>query len=143
MARQRAEYDVGRAIFLNVLLAITDLGSAITSEAQALTQYNTLLAELELQTGTILETHGVRFYEERYGSIGPLGRLAQPVCYPESTPPSPNYDRYPAGEQPAENVFNLEELRRFRISPQPRQDLRTPMPPPSELPPPPPAPPTR
>jgi outer membrane protein TolC len=142
MARQQAEYDFGRAIFLNVLLAITDLGNVITSEAQALTQYNTLLAELELQTGTILETHGVRFYEERYGSIGPLGRLAQPVCYPEATPPTPNYDRYAAGEQAAENVFDLEELRRFRVSPRPH-DLPTPGPPPSELPPPLPPGPTR
>jgi outer membrane protein TolC len=132
MARQQAEFEVGRAIFLNVLLAITDLGNAITNEALALTQYNTLLAELELQTGTILETHGVRFYEERYGSIGPLGRLAAPVCYPEATPPTPNYDRYPAAEQAAENVFNLDELRRFRVAPQP-EELRLPQTP-GELP---------
>jgi outer membrane protein TolC len=138
MARQQGEYEVGRAIFLNVLQAITDLGNVITSEAQALTQYNTLLAELELQTGTILETHGIRFYEERYGSIGPLGRLAQPVCYPESTPPSPNYDRYPSGDQAAENVFKLDELRRFRIAPRKSENPPGPGLPPAELPPPPP-----
>lgn len=137
MTRQQAEYSVGRAIFLNVLLAITDLGNAIVSESLALTNYNTLLAELELQTGTILETHGVRFYEERYGSIGPLGRLALPMCYPESTPATPNYDRYPVGERPAEGVFNLEDLQRFRVAPRPPEELRTPQSP-SDLPPPPP-----
>ena len=93
--------------FLNVLLAITDLGNAIRDEAAALASYNTLLAELERQSGTILETHGIRFYEERYGSIGPLGRHAAPVCYPQSNPPGPNADRYPAGDRPAEQFFEL------------------------------------
>ena len=95
--------------FLNVLLAITDRGNAIRDEAAALATYNKLLAELELQTGTILETHGIRFYEERYGSIGPLGRHFPPACYPEAHPPSPNYDRYPPGERPAEQFFGLRE----------------------------------
>ena len=95
--------------YLNVLLAITDWGNAIRNEASAVTQYNTLLAELERQTGTILETHGIRFYEERYGSIGPLGRLHPAVCYPERNPPTPNADRYPPGNRPAEEFFNLKE----------------------------------
>jgi hypothetical protein len=95
--------------YLNVLLAITDWGNAVRNEAAAVAQYNTLLADLERQTGTILETHGVRFYEERYGSIGPLGRLAKPVCYPESTPPTLNADRYLPGERPAENAFDLRD----------------------------------
>lgn len=102
---------IGRVIFVDVLVAITDWGNAITNEALALTQYNTLLAEVERQTGTILETHGVRFYEERYGSISPLGRLAPPACFPQSTPPTPNADRYPPGERPAEQAFNLQDLR--------------------------------
>ncbi|MEX2175651.1 MAG: TolC family protein [Pirellulaceae bacterium] len=93
--------------YLNVLVAITDWGTAISNEAAAVTQYNTLLAELELQTGTILETHGIRFYEERYGSIGPLGRLAQPVCYPAAQGPTPNADRYPMGHRAAERFFDL------------------------------------
>lgn len=93
--------------YLNVLLANTDWGNAVRNEAAAVAQYNTLLAELERQTGTILETHGVRFFEERYGSIGPLGRLARPVCYPESTPPSLNAERYRPGERPAEQSFDL------------------------------------
>jgi outer membrane protein TolC len=127
--RQLAEFRSARVNYLSVLVAITDWGNTITSEAEAVAQYNTLLAELELQTGTILETHGVRFYEERYGSIGPLGRLARPVCYPESTPPTPNYDRYPPGDRPAENVFNLEDPTRFRSQP-PLENLPTPAPPP-------------
>ncbi len=93
--------------YINVLVAITDLGNAIRSEAGAVTQYNTLLAELERQTGTILETHGVRFYEERYGSIGPLGRLHAPACYPERNGPTPNADRYAPGNRPAEEFFDL------------------------------------
>ena len=107
--------------YLNVLLAITDWGNAVRNQAAAVAQYNTLLGEMERQTGTILETHGVRFYEERYGSIGPLGRLARPVCYPESTPPTLNYDRYPPGERPAEQVFDLRDpiTRRSRGAPPP------------------------
>ena len=108
--------------YLNVLLANTDWGNAVRSEAGAVTQYNTLLAELELQTGTILETHGIRFYEERYGSIGPLGRMHPPACYPERNGPTPNADRYPPGERPAEEFFNLEnpvQLPRIRREPIP------------------------
>jgi outer membrane protein TolC len=113
--------------FLNVLLAITDRGNAIRDEAAALASYNTLLAELELQTGTILETHGIRFYEERYGSIGPLGRHFPPACYPQDHPPSPNDDRYPPGDRPAEDFFQLRQPELYR-SPPPE-----PLPPPRQL----------
>ena len=77
LEQQLAEFRFGRAIFLNVSQAITDWGNAVSSEAQALAQYNIELANLERQTGTILETHGVQFVEERYKSIGPLGRCAE------------------------------------------------------------------
>lgn len=93
--------------FLNVLISITDWGNAVRNEAFSLTQYNTLLAELELQTGTILESHGIWFYEERFGSIGPLGRLHPPISYPARNGPLPNADTYPAGERPAEEFFDL------------------------------------
>ena len=109
--------------FLNVLVAITDWGNAVRNEAAAVAQYNSLLADMERQTGTILETHGVRFYEERYGSIGPLGRIARPVCYPESTPPTPNADRYLPGERPAEQSFDL-----HNPVPLPRRPLTPPLP---------------
>jgi outer membrane protein TolC len=126
--------------FLNVLVAITDWGNAVRNEASAVAQYNSLLGELERQTGTILETHGVRFYEERFGSIGPLGRLARPVCYPEATPPSLNYDRYAPGERPAEQAFDLRDpVTVPRRAPPPPQPLSPqPMPPSEELPRPPP-----
>jgi outer membrane protein TolC len=127
LEQQLAQFRNARVNYLNVLVAITDWGNAITSEATSVASYNTLLAELEQQTGTILETHGIRFYEERYGSIGPLGRIHPPVCYPESTPPTPNYDRYPASERPAENVFNLQDPSTFRQRPRPTEELPNPV----------------
>lgn len=113
---QYAEYRNGRTILLNLLQGITDWGNAVSAEAQALLQYNTELANLEQQTGTILETHGVRFFEERFNAIGPLGRLGHGRSYPGTTTPDLNYDRYPAGERPSEEVFELEtpELPRRR-----------------------------
>ena len=50
------------------------------------------LAGLELQTGTILEEHGIRFFEERYGSIGPMRLDLR--CYPRDLRPGDNTDRY-------------------------------------------------
>ena len=97
MERQMADYRLGRGtLYVNVLQAITEWGNADRSKAQALTQYNTELANLEAQTGTILETHGVRFVEEQYRSIGPLGRLAAEVPYPLDMRPSGNQPHYPA-----------------------------------------------
>lgn len=108
---QVARYGRGLrdALYLNVLQAISSWGNAVSSEAQTLAQYNSELANLELQTGTILEAHGIRLFEERYGSIGPLGRLAYDRCYPRDMRPGPNADRYPTGTEPAENFFNLDE----------------------------------
>lgn len=126
--QQLAEFRAGRVIFLNVLQAITDWGNAITAEARALTQYNTELANLERQTGTILETHGITFYQERFGSIGPLGRGAAWRCYPASLPPGPNQGLYPAASEPAENFFELDSpLRRDGKPPE-----RSPTPPPKQ-----------
>jgi outer membrane protein TolC len=109
--QQFAEYGAGRpgaggAFYLNVLQAISDWGNAVSSEAQSLAQYNTELASLERQTGTILETHGVRFLEERYRSIGPLGRCLEPRDYPAAVPPGPNMPVYPAGAEPVEKVLD-------------------------------------
>jgi outer membrane protein TolC len=143
---QLQTFRTGLINYLPVLQSITDWGNAITNEAASAAQYNTLLAELEQQTGTILETHGVRFYEERYGSVGPLHNR---VAYPQSTPQAPNYDRYPLGDRPAENAFQLENPADFqRLGPRrleelPRPGERPPEVPrlptrPFELPPPPP-----
>jgi len=106
--QQLGEYRSGRVIFLNVLQAITDWGNAVSAEAQSLTQYNTALATIERETGTILETHGVTFVEERFGAISPLGRLASKQQYPKSLRPEGITERYPQSTEPAENVFDLE-----------------------------------
>ena len=100
LERQLADYMVGRpTLYLNVLLAITDWGNAVNSEYQALMQYNTALAQLEQQTGTILETHGVRFVEERYRSLGPFLLAHQKACYPRYIQPGPNADIPPEPEK--------------------------------------------
>jgi outer membrane protein TolC len=96
------------ALYLNVLQAITEWGNSVSAEAQALAQYNTELANLEQQTGRILESHGVRFVEERFGSIGPLGRLFEDRCYPMDRRPSGNEDRYRNTTEPAEKAFQLD-----------------------------------
>ena len=126
LERQLADYTAGReTLYLNVLLAITDWGNAVSSEARSLTQYNTELANLERQTGTILETHGVRFYEERYRSIGPLGRLFPYPLYARDLRPTPNAGVYPSSDEPAENVFDLD------TPVPPRRDSSPPLRPPS------------
>jgi outer membrane protein TolC len=107
LEKQALDYTKGRTIFLNYLQALTDWGNAVSAEAQALTQYNTDLADLERLTGTILESHGIQFLEEQYASIGPLGRLAKPKNYPMSLPPGPNANVYPTSNEPAENFFDL------------------------------------
>ena len=105
---QFKEYNVGRVIFLNVLQAITDWGNAVTAEANALIQYNLELADLERQTGTILETHGVVFFEERFCSLGPLGRRHACRAYPAAHQVGPNGERYPDTAEPAEDSFDLD-----------------------------------
>ncbi|GDY09880.1 hypothetical protein LBMAG52_33660 [Planctomycetia bacterium] len=105
---QLLRYRTGQTILLNVLQALADWGNSVSSEANALTQYNTQLATLERQTGTILETHGVVFYEERSGWVGPLGHFVEDVCYPKDMRPSENADRYPVSDKPAEEAFDLQ-----------------------------------
>jgi hypothetical protein len=115
LEQQLARYRAGIIQFINVLQAIVDWGNAVSSEAQSLAQYNTELATLERDTGTILETHGIRFFEERFGSIGPFGRLADDRCYPQALPPTENEPIYPATDKPSETFFRLEDpLQRLR-----------------------------
>lgn len=108
LEQQLAEFRSGRAIFLNVLQAITAWGDAVSSEAQALAQYNVELANLERQTGTILETHGVWLSEERSRFMGPLGRWGEMKCYPKAAIPSQNADRYPTATEPSEKSLERE-----------------------------------
>jgi len=105
---QLLRYRTGQTILLNVLQALVDWGNSVSSEANALTQYNTQLATLERQTGTILETHGIVFYEEKCGWVGPLGHFVEEVCYPKDMRPSLNADRYPISDKPAEEAFDLQ-----------------------------------
>ncbi len=105
LLQQRAEYVEGLAIFLNVLQAIASWGDAVSAEAQSLTQYNSELANLERETGTILEAHGVRFLEERYRFAGPMCGLE--CNYASGLSPTDNVDQYPIGEQPSEEAFEL------------------------------------
>jgi len=105
---QIESYLAGRTQFINTLLAINDWGNAIGAEAQYLSLYNVHLANIERQTGTILETHGVRFYEERFCTLGPLGVMGRGREFPSSLPPGENTPRYPDGQRPAEETFNLE-----------------------------------
>ena len=105
--QQIVEYEKERAIFLNVLQAISDWGNAVSAEARSLIQYNIELANLELATGTILETHGVRFFEERYCSLGPLGKHHAGRTYPRAHRPGENFERYYSTNEPAEEAFDL------------------------------------
>jgi hypothetical protein len=114
--QQMAQYHEGLIQFIIVLQAIVDWGNAVSSEAQSLARYNLELAKLEQETGTILESHGIAFYEERFGSLGPLGRLGHDRCYPAAMPPSEGIDRYPSGDRPSEESFDLQD---------PLEDLRS------------------
>jgi outer membrane protein TolC len=123
---QLQRYSKGQPVILvNVLQAITDWGNAVSSENQALVLYNTELANLERETGTILESHGVRFWEERYRSVGPLGRHFPSPCYPSAMSPGPNEDRPPIAP---EDTYRLPE-----VVPLPGIDTKRPepLPPPS------------
>jgi outer membrane protein TolC len=106
---QIEQFRVGRTIYLNVLQALNDWGNAITSEAQQLLFYNTALALLERRAGTILETHGLVFFEETYRSIGPLGIPGHGRMYPEALIPTGSSELYPSTGQPAENAFDLQK----------------------------------
>ena len=104
----------GNENFLNFLQGVTDWGNAVSSEAQSLASYNTELAGLELQTGTILETHGVRFVEEQFGSMGSHGRGFDDECYTRDLRPLENRPRYEDSGKPAEDSFDLNDFPRRR-----------------------------
>lgn len=110
---QRANIQAQRDTILSELLAITDWANAVAAEAQALTAYNTDLASLEERSGTILETHGIRFIEERFGSVGPLGWCVEDSQnYPLDLKPTPNNPRYEATKQASEEAFELNDFPR-------------------------------
>jgi outer membrane protein TolC len=106
LRQQQALYATGTGLLLNVLTAINDWGNSVFAQVNALTLYNTQLAVLEQETGTILESHGIVMQEERFRHVGPLGHW-HPAWYPARTPPSPNAERYEGGDRPAEESFDL------------------------------------
>jgi outer membrane protein TolC len=103
---QNEKFRAGQTIYLNVLQALNDWGTAVSSEAQQLLNYNIALATLERQTGTILETHGLVFAEERFKAAGPL--LCKDRDYPFAQPPTGSPHQYPGTGEPAENTFDLQ-----------------------------------
>jgi outer membrane protein TolC len=121
---QLQNWREGRSIFLNVLQAVNDWGTAISSEARALTDYNVLLATLERQTGTILETHGLVFIEERFQAVGPLCHTDEMREYPRDLKPTGEPTQYPDSGGPGEKKFDLKRP----------EDLRKDQKPPDELP---------
>ena len=132
-ARVNLDYQLLRfrtdsGILINVLQALVDWGNSVSSEASALTQYNSQLAALERQSGTILETHGVVFLEERFGTVGPLGHFAEEVCYPKDLRPHDNGDRYPVSDKPSEEAFDLQPPSnlRERLRTLPYDDIKLP-----------------
>lgn len=123
----QAEYTAGTIQLINLLDAIVSWGNAVSSEAGALTRYNIELANLERETGTVLSVHGITLFEERYCSLGPLGRLGKGRCYPKSLPPVGEPSRYPSGETPSEEFFDLTPPTKQRmefIPPEPRPGRR-------------------
>lgn len=126
LARQLGAYNNGKLIFLILLQAISDYGNSIAAEAQALTSYNTELASLELQTGTILETHGITFVEEQFASIGPWGRHFEPGCYPRDLKPNDNAARYEDSKRPSEEAFDLKDFSERNPDLRPKQQEQNP-----------------
>ncbi|RLS69560.1 MAG: TolC family protein [Planctomycetota bacterium] len=106
--------EKGLEDFLNYLQGLTDWGNAVASEAQALASYNSGLADLERQTGTILETHGIRFVEEQFASIGTHGRWCQDERYPRDLKPRENSQRYEDSGKASEEAFDLQDFPRRR-----------------------------
>lgn len=136
---QIGEFEADRQGFLNVLQAITDWGNAVSQEARSVTQYNTELANIERQSGTILESHGIVFYEERYQSLGPLGRAGPCRDYPAQLRAlGDDQARYPDSGQPADAAFDLKDLserRRERDPESPGTEQESDQGPSTELPP--------
>jgi outer membrane protein TolC len=102
---QTEKFKAGQTIYLNVLQALNDWGNAVQQESLQLLSYNVLLAGLERQTGTILETHGLIFAEERFRAAGPIPCRQRE--YPSETPPKGAPHRYGSTNEPAEEAFDL------------------------------------
>jgi outer membrane protein TolC len=102
---QTEKFKSGQAIYLNVLQALNDWGNAVSQEGLQLLTYNIQLAALERQTGTILETHGLVFAEERFRAAGPIPCRQRE--YPAAQPPKGAPQRYGRSNEPSEEAFDL------------------------------------
>lgn len=111
LERQLAAANAGTdVIFLNVLQAISDWGNSVSQEASALLDYNTTLARIEQETGTILETHGIWFVEDQRCNVGPMWiKHERNRLYPHAHRPTLNEPIYESGDEPAEEFFDLED----------------------------------
>jgi outer membrane protein TolC len=128
---QDAQVKTGRqVIFLNFRQALSDWGTAVSSEAQQLVSYNVALSMLERETGTILETHGLVFNEERFRAIGPIP--CHERLYPEAIVPAGSPHFVPGSDKPAEEAFELNVPEWRKSAPE-----KVPAPKPDELAPPP------
>lgn len=110
---QFSDFQEGRREFINALQAITDWGNAVSAEARSITQYNTELANIERESGTILETHGIVFFEERYSSLGPVGLLGlrrSSANYSSSFQLQGTADNYDESSGTSDDAFNLQDL---------------------------------
>ena len=105
--------------YLQFRQAISDWGNAIAQESVSLANYHAELATLERQTGTILETHGIRFVEEQFQQAGPLSCHFGEAAYPAALRPSTNSNRYEPGNGPAELEFDLQDPWRQSAEPEP------------------------
>jgi outer membrane protein TolC len=129
---QIEQFRARRNIYLNVLQALNDFGNAVSSEAGALVAYNVALGTLERQTGTILETHGLVFVEERNQFAGPIP--GHPRYYATDQPAAGTPDRYPGTGQPGENSFDLRNPDPHETAPSPRPAAPPVLPPPQPKP---------
>jgi outer membrane protein TolC len=117
---QIEQFRARRNIYLNVLQALNDFGNAVSSEAGALVAYNVALGTLERQTGTILETHGLVFAEERHRFAGPICLPSHDRFYAADMPASGKPNRYPSTGEPGENTFDLKNPDPRETAPLPR-----------------------
>jgi hypothetical protein len=62
---------------------------------------------LEQQTGTILETHGLVFVEERFQAMGPWREHGFDREYPRDLKPVGAPTKFPSSGKPGENAFDL------------------------------------
>ncbi len=137
---QIEEVRADRREFINALQAITDWGNAVSAEARSITQYNTELADIERESGTILETHGIRFYEERFSSLGPVGLMGlrrTNACYSSNIRPEGSTDRYTESNDTSDDAFKLEDLDYQRESDRQQMEKgpdQNPLPPAFEIP---------